>query len=374
MQWTASWTQAMSNLDGFRGPLDDVTLRSEIAASTGGTQVRLELSNRYGADPVTIGRGSMTVAGQARSVTVGGSAPFEIPAGGPVWTDPVALLVGHGEVIRIDLHLPSRFTFATSNFVGAACQISTQGDFVGARHFPAAAGTDVPLPNGASLPPTLPFVRAVDVAGSAVRDVVVCFGDSITAAGWPQTAAGLLPAEEATAVVSRGIAGNRLRFDGGPANEGFGASGLARFEHDVLGTAGATEVVIALGTNDLGHPGAVAPLDELPSADDLIEAYQELTLRAQAAGLRVTVATITPFLPAAGYDEGRERIRGAVNQWIRTSAPAFIDFDDALRDAADPARLADRYDSGDHLHPNEAGTARLAELVVDSLRCGRTTP
>ena len=41
----------------------------------------------------------------------------------------------------------------------------------------------------------------------------------------------------------------------------------------------------------------------------------------------------------------------------------MIDFDAALRDPADPQRLHPRYDSGDHLHPNDAGMAALAAAV-----------
>jgi lysophospholipase L1-like esterase len=54
-----------------------------------------------------------------------------------------------------------------------------------------------------------------------------------------------------------------------------------------------------------------------------------------------------------------------VNQWIRTSGAfdGIIDFDAALRDPANPARMAKQYDSGDHLHPGTAGHKAMADAV-----------
>jgi lysophospholipase L1-like esterase len=40
-----------------------------------------------------------------------------------------------------------------------------------------------------------------------------------------------------------------------------------------------------------------------------------------------------------------------------------IDFDRAMRDPADRLRLNPAYDSGDHLHPNDAGMAAMAAAV-----------
>jgi lysophospholipase L1-like esterase len=58
--------------------------------------------------------------------------------------------------------------------------------------------------------------------------------------------------------------------------------------------------------------------------------------------------------------------RQALNHWIRTS-DAFdgvIDFDRALRDPADPLMLLPTYDSGDHMHPNDAGYQAMANAVA----------
>ncbi|OXH83610.1 GDSL family lipase, partial [Burkholderia multivorans] len=72
-------------------------------------------------------------------------------------------------------------------------------------------------------------------------------------------------------------------------------------------------------------------------------------------------ATLTP----ADLPPAREAIRLEVNRWIR-SGGAFdgvVDFDAALRDPARPSVLQRRYDSGDGIHPSDAGYAAMAEAV-----------
>jgi lysophospholipase L1-like esterase len=77
--------------------------------------------------------------------------------------------------------------------------------------------------------------------------------------------------------------------------------------------------------------------------------------------------TITPFAnDTFGFDTPANRAaRLVVNRWIRTSGAydGVIDFDAALRDPADPERIRPEFDRGDHLHPNDAGAAALANAV-----------
>ena len=53
----------------------------------------------------------------------------------------------------------------------------------------------------------------------------------------------------------------------------------------------------------------------------------------------------------------KEIVRQKVNSWIRNSAEfdEVVDFDAVLRDPDQPTRLIPIYDSGDHLHANDAG-------------------
>lgn len=364
MNWRPTWTQAMTD---FRGedeeePFADVTVRMTVPASIGGTSVRAELSNRFGDEPVLIGRA--TIGGLEAGF--GGEHSTTIPAGESRWTDPIELTIHHGDEIIVDLYLPEPTPYATA--AGFRFDRLAPGDLAGSP--PASAGPE-PDGSGWSLPAGGPFLRTVEVAGIPTKAVVVGFGGSSTAMGWPQYTSALLPADAGIAVVNRGISGNRIRLDAPPATPSWGRAGLARFDEDVLGTAGVTHVVIAYNSNDWGLPGRGASPDELPSVDQLIDGYRELIERARAAGLQVILATVTPLAPEILADPDRECIRAELNEWIRTSGPEFVDFDAAIRSAADPSRLEAAYAAPDHTHPNVNGEKRLARIMADAL--GRFT-
>jgi lysophospholipase L1-like esterase len=57
--------------------------------------------------------------------------------------------------------------------------------------------------------------------------------------------------------------------------------------------------------------------------------------------------------------------RLAVNRWIRTSGAfdTIIDFDRVIADPSRSEAIAALYDSGDHLHPNDAGYRVMGEAV-----------
>ncbi|MFC4008890.1 SGNH/GDSL hydrolase family protein [Nonomuraea purpurea] len=161
------------------------------------------------------------------------------------------------------------------------------------------------------------------------------------------------------AVANQAAGGNRVLSDG------LGPSALARFDRDILALSGLRWLIVFEGVNDLGtaEPGQAA---QKQAADDLIAAYEQIIVRAQAHDLLVYGATLTPFGGNDPYDEGhREAARQAVNDWIRTGGgfDAVIDFDRAVRDPAEPGRLLPRFDIGDHLHLSPAGYKALAEAV-----------
>jgi lysophospholipase L1-like esterase len=156
-------------------------------------------------------------------------------------------------------------------------------------------------------------------------------------------------------VLNAGISGNQVLGDGA------GVSALARFDRDVLMQTGLTHVIIMEGINDVG----LARANPAPSAADLIAGHKQLIERARARGLKVYGATLTPFEGAAYWTTEGEAKRRSLNQWIRTSGAydAVIDFDQVTRDPAAPTRFLPAYDSGDHLHPGDAGYKAMGETV-----------
>ncbi|WP_406639848.1 GDSL-type esterase/lipase family protein [Amycolatopsis sp. WGS_07] len=364
--WVPAWGQAVSDHRGEDDEpgFDDVTVRMTVPASIGGSHIRVELSNRYADGPVRIGRAAIGVGDRFVEAAFNGQSTIEIPAGGSRWTDPVELTVGHADDVLVDLYLPEPTPYATAG--GFRFDRSLPGDFAGA-HPSAPKPVEASRETDWSLPAGGPFLRTVEVAGAEPRAVIVAFGASSTAMGWPQYAAGLLPASSRIAIVNRGIPGNRVRLDAPAKTPSWGLAGLTRFDDDVLGTAGATHLVIAYNSNDWGLPGHVTSIEEMPTLDQLIDGYQQLIRRAEAAGITVALATVTPLGPELRGDAAREELRQELNEWIRSSEHTCLDFDAAISSPTDPSRLQPEYAAPDDTHPSINGSKRLAQAMIDAL-------
>ena len=168
-------------------------------------------------------------------------------------------------------------------------------------------------------------------------------------------------------VVDAGIGGNRVLHDA-QKNIGFGVNALARFDRDALEQSGVKYVVVMEGINDLGHAGTSAPISETVSADDLIAGMQQLIAKAHGRGVKIYGATLTPFEGTVfpGYFSPEKEVkRKALNLWIRTGKAfdGVIDFDKTMRDPQHPDRILPAYDSGDHLHPSDAGYKAMADSI-----------
>lgn len=377
-QWVGTWASAMTppgttgrSATGFK----DQTVRMVIHTSASGDALRLRLSNRYGTRPLDIGAidvaapatGASTVPGSHHAVTFAGVRAITIPAGADVVSDPVGMPVAADTNVVVSVYLPTETGPATWH--GWAKQTSY-----------VSAGGDHTADDAASAYPDKTtswfFLSGMDVSTTYADGTVVAFGDSITEGGatandsnrrWTDDLARRLaaqpPGHRRLSVVNEGIGGNRVLTDAGQSNGGvnLGLNAEARFGQDAIEQTAARDVIFLEGTNDLGkltgaHPG------ETLTAGQLIAGIANIVARAHAAGLAIYGGTITPngkLTPAA------ETVRTQVNTWIRTGGAfdGVIDFDAALRDPADPARLLPAYDSGDHVHPTDAGLQAMADAV-----------
>ena len=351
---------------------DNVTLVETVRLSAGGQRLRLRLSNEYGTQPLAIGAirvalvdaAGAVVPGSDRAVTFAAGKAATLPPGAPLLSDPVALPTKPLARLRISLYLPSDTHGCTCHMLGVErVQLFPGGDF-----------TDKPLP-AASAAPAGPqgtyraFLTGVEVETSGpAAPVIVPFGDSITdgaasTAGadrrWPDRLAERLTAAakgRPVAVVNTGISGNRVLTDG--IIPIFGQAALSRFDRDVLSIPGATHVIVLEGVNDLGGKPS-------PSAEMLIAGYRQLIARAHAHGLKIIGATILPYGGAAYYTAAADAERGKINTWIRTSREfdGVVDLDAAVRDPAKPERMQVGLQSGDWLHPNDAGYRVMGDAV-----------
>ena len=338
--------------------INNQTLREIARISIGGTRARIKLSNRWNPLPLEVGgaqialrtTGSDINPATSRPLTFSGSPTFTIPAGGELLSDWVDLSVPDLVDVAVDIYLPGD-TSATGTVLSVrngALQtnyVSTAGNFVGTTPFPQA-----------STRTTWNFLAAIDVVSTGRRGAVVAFGDSITEglasiantnSRWPDVLARrLLPAMR-LGVANQGISGNRATA-GGSTNP----SSLSRVDRDVLVQTGATHVIVLLGINDAGST----------TAEDIIASLQQTIIRARSLQLKIFIATVTPYGNSSALVEER---RQTINNWVRTSREhdGVVDFDLAVRDPANPRRMLAAYDSGDSLHPSNAGYEAMGNII-----------
>lgn len=372
--WVASWQASPQPVWGadFLFPtgipqvLDNQTFRQTARISLGGPRLRVRLSNAYGTTPVRIGAAS--VAGSAGAVPVAlsfdGHPGTDIPSGQDRLSDPLALPIAAQQAVQVDVYVAGPTPLQTFHWDGRQTSAIAPGDQTGRVALRGSTPTTTRL-----------FLTGIEVEAPAAARAVVVIGDSITDGAtasldrdqrWTDHLAARL-APQGMAVVNAGISGGRLLRDG------MGDSALARFQRDVMGVPGVASVVVLVGINDISWPGTAFARDQpRPSLAELQAGYRQLVERAHAHGVRIIGATLTPFagaLPGTPLDDyyaaDKDALRRQLNTWLREEAPfdAVIDLDAALRDPADPARMAPAFDSGDHLHPGDAGNRAMAEAV-----------
>ena len=351
------------------------TLREIVHTSIGGGTVRVRLSNVFGKQGVEIaavhlavrGKDAEIASGTDRTLTFSGRPAVTIPPNAIILSDPVKLAVQPDSDLAVSIYVPNR---ALGGGMHYAAQ---QTSYIGEGNQAAAPAISQP-----QTVTSWTWLAGVDVQAPESAGAVVAFGDSITDGArstldanhrWPDILAARLRARKGRelSVVDAGIGGNRILHDA-QSNVRFGVNALARFDRDVLEQPGVKYVVVLEGINDLGHAGSSAPLSETVTADDLIAALRQLTARSHERRVKIFGATLTPFEGTVfnGYFSPEKEVkRKAFNQWIRTAKEfdGVIDFDKAVSDPAHPDRVLPAYDSGDHLHPSDAGYKAMADSI-----------
>lgn len=372
--WVSSWQaspQPVWNADflfptGVPAELRDQTFRQTARISLGGARLRVRLSNAYGTQPLRIDAASVAAQAGAAPLPLSfdGQSGVLIGPGQERLSDPLALPTIDRQALQVSVHVLGATPLQTFHWDGRQTSWIVSGDQSRARTLDDATPTTARL-----------FLTGIEVEAAASARSVVVLGDSITdGAGasldrdqrWTDHLAARL-APQGLAVANAGISGARLLSDG------MGEAAGRRFQRDVLDLPGVGAVIVLLGINDISWPGtAFARAQPRPTLAELQAGYRRLVERAHDRGLRILAATLPPFagaLPGTALDDyyqaDKDALRQQLNAWLRAHAPfdAVIDLDAALRDPANPSRMAAAYDSGDHLHPGDAGNRAMAEAV-----------
>ena len=370
-QWVGTWAASPMLAMGSRAmrPFAAVTLREIVHVSNGGQQLRVRFTNAFGEDGLTINDAHVALSaggpaikdGTDHALTFGGASSVRIPPGAEMYSDPVALAVAPLSDLAVSFYLPSQ-----------VMRGETYHDFADQDN--SVADGDVAGAATLTSPGELRswyFLDGIDVNAAEGARAIVTLGDSITDGAlstknannrWPDVLAARLKQEhglENVSVLNEGIGGNRV------LNDQAGPSALARLDRDVLAQDGVRSVIVLESINDIGRLARLtAPEDEV-TAQMLEQGLKQIADAAHEHGIKAFGATLTPYGGAGYSSEKGEQVRKDVNNWIRTSGTfdGVIDFDQITRDPQNPDRFNPAYDSGDHLHPNDAGYKAMGEGI-----------
>jgi len=357
----------------------NTTVRMIARVTLSGGAVRIRLDNTFGAAPLAVGKayvgpriqGAALATGSNRQVFFNAGARVIVPPGGTVTSDPVRMNVLAQQDLAVTLYIPEANVRPSQH---GAAQVTS---YLAADGSGDVSAEEAATPFSRTSTATW-WLKAIDVLSSSSAGAIVAFGDSITDGTcstvdahdrWEDLLAVRLALDAASrgssgahrAVINEGIGGNTVtRPNLQPAPDS--PPGVERLERDVLSHHGVTHVIVFMGTNDIRR--------EAPAAQ-VIAGMQDIATRVKARGLKVVGATIIPrhnrppVEGNTGWNAEKTRIRGEVNQWIRTKAPfdAVIDFDKVVQDPGSADLLYPPFNCGDGIHPSPRGYYEMGKSV-----------
>lgn len=370
-KWVAVWGNSIT-CDEFipSNYAKDITLRYFITTAMNGERIRLRFANTYGYEDIVLNRVTVgksdenNAVTEIKDVTFGGNKSAQISKGTYLYSDEIDFVTAFNGKIAVSIYL--------ENYTDMHSSISTagpltnnkfcKGDYSDAKEFEPLISENTVRTY---------FLDTVEVLAAADCKAAVVFGDSISAQSWPEWLALRLLGENRSdiSVVRRAVSGSRvLREYSNLSLLKYAHAGVSRFEADISSVKGADRVFVLHGVNDIIHPqeGVLfRPMSDLPTAEDLIEGYLRYIDIAHKYGLKIYIATITPFCNWRTYDKERNAIRESVNNWIMSGneADGYVDFAGALCNPERPMSLLDVYNSKDNLHPSLEGGKALADSV-----------
>ncbi|WP_226038547.1 SGNH/GDSL hydrolase family protein [Aquibacillus saliphilus] len=364
--WIGTWTASMQSPfeDGVSHKgFENQTIRLIIHPQIAGKKMRIRLANTFGSAPLSIKQvhvavsknGSEIIPETDQQVTFGGEQEVTIAPGKKEFSDPISFEVNSQEELAVSLYVDDDTGPTTwhphsmqNTYISSGNRVSDTNDstFKKEEAWFWLDGVDV-IPN--------PSVKgAIVVLGSSIAN-----GNHSTLNAnhrWPDFLAKRFQdtSDINMSVLNAGISANQI-INSEPKK---GENAFSRLNRDVFRQTGVKAVILHQGLNDIRHHPDYNP-------EKIIERMSEIINATHDQGLKIYGGTLTPFKGSGMYTSKGEKTRQEVNDWIRNSGEfdGVIDFDKTLRDPEDPERFLPKYDSGDHLHPNDAGYKIMAETV-----------
>ena len=366
--WIAAWTASLQapyedgiSLEGFQ----DQTLRFIIQPHIDGTKMRVRLSNLFGSEPLKMDgvhvamseNSAENIPGTQKQLTFEGKRKVTIPKGERVYSDPIDFEVSSDESLAVSIYVKNPTGPASWHPRSAQTSYFAPGNQASSADGSAfEEGEEAWFwLDGIDVIPDSKVEGAIAVVGSSIAN-----GNYSTMNAnrrWPDYLAKRFNEENTGvkfSVLNAGISANQL-LNSPP---GKGEHVLARMNRDVFSHSGIRAVILHAGLNDIRHHPEY-------DAEKIIIRMQETIQNVHEEGLKIYGATLTPYKGSGMYDPEGEVVRREVNGWIRSSDQfdGVIDFDKALRDPDEPGRFLPAYDSGDHLHPNDKGYEKMADVI-----------
>lgn len=387
MEWKTAWSYCPINYDTTIGSVSDLTQRTYFKNNISGNKIKVKFSNIYSKEDLTLDK---VVVGFRKNddeeisnfinVTYQGKEKIVIKSGEEFYSDDIDFDILAGDEFVISMYVKDKTNIQSACSTWAARSWHTEyikgGDFTETQNIAGEKSEDI-----------FPFVKAdvnksnivfgiseIKVFTNKNIKTVVLFGDSITHMSYYYDALieriySKYPDE--ITFINRGIGGNRVLNDAtyiesiDGKGKFFGEAGIKRFTNDVLREK-PDAVFILEGVNDIMHPYQFYHMDEVVTAEDLINGMKTLIDKLHSINSRVYLGTIMPFFNEefTWMTEG-EATRIAYNSWVRQQkiTDGIMDFDKAIRDKDNEHYMNNKTHIGDGLHPNVEGGKVMADLV-----------
>ena len=394
-EWIPGWGYRMTDFSLFPIYAENETQRIWFWNNLYADKMRIRLSNRYGREPLPLEQVTVAPCNKegeidpecVRIIRFDGKEKLTLKEEEETVSDPVEIDAKPGMWISISIYIKekTRITSAISSQSRLITRMSSQkGD---ACFLPDVKGQR--FPGNAELFMKLkPLYNLVAAAVTGAEfyceeknniKILAVFGDSITQHGhWSEALTRklyeVLPGR--ISVTNHGICGNRLLHDASIRSKFgryFGEAGYLRFEEDLWPSekSRADMVLVEEGVNDIIQPfdATCAPYEKV-SSEEILNGFRKIVRIAHSHGTKIAGASLLPFRGFNNvWNQETETMRRDINRGILEGDifDKALDFAAFLQDPYEISRLKDKYDCGDHLHPNIIGGEKIAQNIADEV-------